>query len=69
MSLKVIRVHCKQGGKTIRSYDFGYAETAVPSNLPDREAIIADAKNNLVQERIAFPPYDGIEFEVIYPRF
>ncbi len=35
--------------------------------MPPYEKLIGDAKTNLTNEGLAFPPYDGITFRVRYP--
>jgi hypothetical protein len=36
--------------------------------LPSRDSLVAQAKDALAIERLAFPPYAGIRFEVEYRR-
>jgi hypothetical protein len=67
MSARKIFVDCIQYGKQIATYEFGYAETLelldkTPS--PPSSGLIEESKNNLTLENKAFPPYEGIEFEV-----
>jgi len=64
--VKKIWVHCKRDGQVIASYDFGLAESLGPSSPPERSALILEAKTNLTNQGIAFPPYDGITFDVRY---
>jgi hypothetical protein len=39
----------------------------VPGLPPERNKLIEEAKSNLTTERLAFPPYEGITFDVRYP--
>jgi hypothetical protein len=49
-------------GMKTRSLD--QRRTAVP---PSKQELIDRAKGNLATERLAFPPWADIEFEVYYP--
>jgi hypothetical protein len=64
---KQVFVDCVREGQVIASYDFGYGETIGPSARPDHPSLIAEAKSNLTSQRIAHPPYAGIEFKVRWP--
>ena len=52
----------------LRSYDFGVPETMNDSAVsqPTRKDLEDQAKTNLTTERLAFPPYAGITFEIEY---
>lgn len=67
--LKTVWVHCYKGRDTLlRSYDFGVAVPLTGElKLPTREHLESQAKTNLTNERLAFPPYDGIKFKIDYP--
>ncbi len=65
--MKTIYVDCRRDGKLIATYDFGWPITAVPGPLPERNTMTSQAKDALTSQRLAFPPYDGIEFVVRYP--
>jgi len=64
--IKKIWIHCYRDGAPLRSYDFGVPVPADPSAFqwPSREPLEAAAKTQLTTERLAFPPYDGIRFEI-----
>jgi hypothetical protein len=62
--MKKVFVDCVREGKIIATYDFGYGETIGPSARPSHETVVNSARSNLTSERIAFPPYAGIEFKV-----
>lgn len=63
-NLKKVFVDCVHDGRVIASYQFGYGETTAPTAPPTHQSLVAKAKTNLTNERLAFPPYDGIEFKV-----
>jgi hypothetical protein len=63
-SLKQVFVDCMRDGRVIASYAFGYGETAGPSMPPSHQSLITEAKTNLTDQAIAYPPYAGIEFNV-----
>ena len=65
--VKKILVDCRRNGESIRVYDFGWPIGMVPGPPPDRNSLIDEAKSNLTTERLAFPPWEDIEFEVYYP--
>ena len=58
-------VNCRRDGKLLAAYQLGYAVTLGPSALPSRETFISEAKMNLTNQGLAFPPYTGIQFEVV----
>lgn len=66
-SLKQVFVECVRDGQVIASYSFGYAETLGPSMPPSHQSLIAEAKTNLTNQAIAYPPYAGIEFKIRWP--
>jgi len=68
--VRKIWVHCYQRASLLRSYDFGIAETLNDAalRLPTREDLETEAKTNLTNEGLAWPPYDGIKFKIDYPR-
>jgi hypothetical protein len=58
-------VDCKRGGWLVATYEFAQAITlAGPPPQPDHELLEMQAKNNLAQERLAVPPFDGITFHI-----
>jgi len=66
--IKTTWVHCYRDGTLLRSYDFG-APLPVDASAfqwPSRESLEAEVKTNLTTERLAFPPYEGIRFEIEY---
>jgi hypothetical protein len=67
--MKIVWVHCYREGSLLRSYDFGIPVPADPRALmlPSRDELEAQAKTHLTTERLAFPPYEGIRFEIEYP--
>ena len=64
--MRKVWVHCYQRSTRIASYDFGVGIPADPSEmkLPSNESLVNQAKTFLTNERLAFPPYHGIRFEV-----
>lgn len=65
--VKQILVDCWHDDKLIRAYDFGATISVAGPVMPPYEKLIGDAKTNLTNEGLAFPPYDGITFRVRYP--
>jgi hypothetical protein len=59
-----IYADCLRDGKVIRTYDFLCPATLGPSAPPSNEQLISEAKNNLSNERLAAPPFEGITFQV-----
>jgi len=68
--MRQILVHCFRGDTLLRSYEFGWPETLNDAAVsrPTRGRLEEDAKNNLTNEGLAWPPYDGIKFKIDYPR-
>ena len=61
----VYLVDCKRGGALIATYEFPQGITlAGPPPAPDREFLEREAKGNLTQQRLAFPPYADITFHI-----
>jgi hypothetical protein len=65
--MKKIVVDCRRNGGSIRVYDFGLPESLGLTTPPSKQELIDQAKSNLTIERLAFPPWADIEFEVYYP--
>ena len=63
--METVYVECSRDGTVIRTYDFGYAR-APGLALPTHEHLIEQTKSNRTSERLAFPPYDGITFRVLW---
>ncbi len=59
-------VDCWGGGKIIATYDFGLPQAILPGKSPDNAELIEEARSQLTNDRLAFPPYDGITFKVRY---
>jgi hypothetical protein len=58
-------VDCKRRGELLATYEFAQAETlAGPPPQPASELLEKQAKENLVQQGLAFPPFDGITFHI-----
>ncbi len=58
-------VDCKRRGELLATYELSQAETvAGPPPQPTREALEREAKENLAQQGLAFPPFDGITFHI-----
>jgi hypothetical protein len=69
MADKQVFVKCWRGGKLLATYDSLVAETLAGTLvLPDRDTLILQAKDNLTTLGHAFPPYDDIRFDIIYPK-
>jgi hypothetical protein len=65
--LRLVYVKCWRGGQLLATYEFGVpGSAAAPPILPDTATLTAEAQTNLANERLAFPPYDGIRFEVVW---
>jgi hypothetical protein len=65
--MKNALVHCRRDGESIRIYEFGLSDTLGLTVHPSEKELIDQAKSNLTTERLAFPPWADIEFEVYYP--
>ena len=65
--MKKILVDCRRNGESIRVYDFGLPESLGLTVSPSKQELIDQAKSNLTNERLAFPPWADVEFEVYYP--
>lgn len=62
---RTVTVECWRGGQLIASYDSVLTGTlAAPPPAPDKEQLINDAKTQLTNDRLAFPPYTDIEFRI-----
>ena len=58
-------VDCRRGGILLATYELPQPVTAAGAPpQPDRETHEKEAKNNLAQQRLAFPPFDGITFHI-----
>ena len=51
----------------IASYPLSYALTLGPSSPPPREKLIADAKENLARQGLAYSPFVGVIFVIRDP--
>ena len=58
-------VDCWRDGKLLASYEFGYGRAQDGSGSPPDASFVAEAKDNLTNERLARPPYEGIRFQVV----
>jgi hypothetical protein len=67
VQMKTIFVDCLRDQKIIASYPLSWGITIGPSSPPSRNQLIDEAKTNLVSERLAKPPFDGIEFRIRDP--
>jgi len=65
--MKNALVHCRRNGESIQTYEFGLPDTLGLRVPPSEKELIDQAKSNLTTERLAFPPWADIEFEVYYP--
>ena len=58
-------IDCKRGGTLLATYEFSQGDTlAGPPPQPARELLEKQAKENLAQQRLAFPPFEGITFHI-----
>jgi len=64
-SQKTKTVQCLKGSEVIGTYQFLYVETLGLYSAPNRDTLINEAKFSLTAEGKAFPPYDGIMFEIV----
>ena len=62
--MRQVFVECWSGGKLIKTYDFGVPDAILPGKPPGPDALVGEAKTMLTNDRLAFPPYDGITFKV-----
>jgi hypothetical protein len=64
--LRKVYVKCWRGSQLLATYECGVpASKAAPPILPDGDTLIAEAQANLVNDRLAGPPYDGIRFQIV----
>ena len=66
-AMKKILVDCRRNGESIRVYDFGLPESLGLTVPPSKQELIDQAKSNPTTERLAFPAWADVEFEVYYP--
>lgn len=63
--MRKVFVECRRGSAVIATYEVSVpASLAAPPVMPDREDLISEAKTNLTNQGLAFPPYEGIEFRI-----
>lgn len=63
--IQKISVDCRRRGELIASYKYGLpAEMGAPLALSDEERLIDQAKEQLTNDRLAFPPHDDITFHI-----
>jgi len=63
--IQKVFVDCCRRGELIASYEYGFpASMGAPPATPDREQLIDQAKEQLTNNRLAFPPYDDITFRI-----
>jgi hypothetical protein len=62
----IMWVHCYKGGTLLRSYDFPVPATLNDAavQLPANASLEAQAKTNLTNEHLAWPPYAEITFKI-----
>jgi hypothetical protein len=63
--LVTVIVNCRRGGELIATYPLSYAKTLGPSLPPTPESLIEEAKMNLSNQRLARPPFEDIQFQVV----
>ena len=61
-----ICVDCILNGKIIATYDFAYGVTQTPKVPLSEEALILEAKANLLTMGVARAPWNGFSFAVRY---
>lgn len=64
MSGTTALVDCVKDGTVIRTYDFLSPDSSAAPGTPDHDHLISECKNNLMVERLAKPPFEGIKFIV-----
>jgi len=66
--MKKIFVDCRRGAEILATYEFAWQPPldARAATALEQDELIKQAKTNLTDERRAFPPYDGIAFDVRY---
>lgn len=63
-----IEVECLKHGVHLKTYLLGIGETLDGMiQGPADEELRADAKTLLTTDRLAFPPYEGISFNIKWP--
>jgi hypothetical protein len=66
--IRKVWFHCVRDGKRFASYDFGIPIPLAVSKAapPTNQKLEDEAKTNLTNQRLAFPPYTGVTFEIEY---
>ncbi len=64
MSVKPLYVDCLRDGVVIKTLELGEPIGMLPGTLPDQKALEAQAQEALTNDRVAFPPYEGITYRV-----
>jgi hypothetical protein len=59
-----VLVDCIRDGKIIASYQLGIPGSLIFDPVIDRPKLEYEAKGNLSNDRLAFPPYAGITFNI-----
>lgn len=59
-----VMVRCWKGGSLLATYDFVVPGSLAAPAVLNQEKLIAEAKENLTNEGRAFPPYEGITFNI-----
>lgn len=65
MLVRQVIVECRRDGKLIARYPLGVPDSLVLAAYIDRQKLIEEVKHNLSNDRLAFPPYDGVTFDVM----
>ena len=65
--VKQVIVECKRGQEIIARYEIGVPISIGPTVPPPDSEFVDHAKTNLTNQRLAFPPYTDITFNVIWP--
>ena len=64
MAVTPVFVDCHRDDKIIATYELGEVSGLLHGPKPDASELIAHAQTNLTNERIAFPPYEGVTFTI-----
>lgn len=64
MAVRPIFIDCFRDGMLLKTYEYGEPIGSIPGKPQSDEKLKEEAKNDLTNDGLAFPPYDGIRFAI-----